>query len=248
MELRFFKYILVCSTIIILNSGCTTQEPVPDDDEILEKAYSSYKIPEGFYQENLEGGSIYYNNTLSILPLEERTSSSIQLSTDDRDQAREWSEATSQNSSYYRKLVEESETEKYFQFKRVYERNPSDIILSRVHKKSYLDRSMYDFFNPGTVLGKYNKKPYQINEVKELVEYLWFVENYNINGRKVLESSISEDWSAFNHTLKEIKIIYGDWDMRDEIIVLETTYYVYKSDGKISINEKEIRKIKGKNN
>jgi len=196
----------------------------------------------------LNSGSIYYNNNLSILPLEKRISSSFQLSTDDSDQAREWSELTSKNSSYYRKLVDESENEKYFQFKRVYEQNPKDIILSRVQKSSYLDRSMYDFFNPGNIIGKYTNKSYQINEVKELIEYLWFIEHYNSSGRKVLNSSIQEESSRFVHSIEELKIYRGDWGMHDQIFVLESIFYVDKNTGHITFNEKEIEKLKGRSN
>lgn len=243
-------FIILLFSLFALKCGLLDSDPDDDyqDDKILSKAYSSYKIPEEFYQENLDDGSIYYNNTLSILPLEERTSSSIQLSTDNRDQAREWSELTSKNSSYYRKLVDESENEKYFQFKRVYEQNPSDIILSRVHKSAYLDRSMYDLFNPGNIIGKYTNKPYQIKEVKELIEYLWFVEHYNSSGRKVLNSSIQEESSRFVHLIEELKIIRGDWGIHDQIFVLESTYSVDKTTGEISYIEEKIKEIQGRSN
>jgi len=246
MQFRMAKFFFINMIFLVLLIGCSLQEPIPDDDEILAIAYSSYKIPDDFYREDLDGGSIYYDNSLSILPLNERISSSFQLCTDDLDQAREWSEATSQNSSYYRKRVEESETEKYFQFRRVYEQNPTDIILSRVHKQSYLDRSMYDFFNPGTILGQYNKKPYNLEEVQELIEYLWFTDYYALGGRKVLDSSISVDRLHFICMLNEIQIVYGDWGIRDEITVLESTYFINKTDGKITYSQEVLKTIQGK--
>ena len=248
MKLLNPKYLFVCCSVFVINSGCSVQEPGKDNDEILEIAYSTYKMPDDFYREDLDGGSIYYNNTLSILPLGQRTSNSYQLCTDDKDIARDWSEATSQNSAYYRELVDETETEKYFQFKRVWDENPTDIILSRVHKKSYLDRSMYDFFNPGDIIGQYNKKPYKIEAVQELVEYLWFTENYNISGRKVLESSISLDQSHFICKLKEIKIAGGDWGIRDQIILFETYYFINRTDGKITISQSDLKTIEGRSN
>ena len=85
--------------------GCSKQtpsttEPVPtnniqatfdsitiSDSQVLTLAYSSYRFPDGFYQENLAGGSIYYENTLSILPVSQRSSHAFELSTNNQDQA-----------------------------------------------------------------------------------------------------------------------------------------------------------------
>ena len=81
--------IVIVLTAIIC--GCSKQspsttEPVPtnniqatfdsitiSDSQVLTLAYSSYRFPDGFYQENLAGGSIYYENTLSILPVSQRS-------------------------------------------------------------------------------------------------------------------------------------------------------------------------------
>ena len=89
-----------------------------EDNEIIEKAYSKdYLFPDDFnYEKNLSG-SIYYENTVSI-----RTSNDvwIELHTNDKSQAKIWSEISSTTSAYYRDLILERETGKYFEFKRVY--------------------------------------------------------------------------------------------------------------------------------
>ena len=41
--------------------------------------------------------------------------------------------------SYYRELIDENETDKYFEFKRQYEERPIDILYERAHKCSYLE-------------------------------------------------------------------------------------------------------------
>ncbi|MBN2365230.1 MAG: hypothetical protein EH225_04295 [Calditrichaeota bacterium] len=251
--LNFFLYVVL---LIILFISCReSKDPIApekkekfSDQDLFNAVYTSYKYPPDFYHEDLQGAGIYYNNTVSITPPDQREASWIQLCTDDRNQALQWSEQTSLNSAYYRKLVSERETEKYFEFKRVYEVNPRDIILSRVHKCSYLDRSMYDFFNPGEIIGKYNKRPFILAEVKELIEYLWFIGEYQHGGRTVLESSISEIRENYCVILYETDFMGGDWGMRDIIYLLKTTYLVNKNTGEITRDEELIRSIEGKMN
>lgn len=126
----------------------TYDEPIPvellaTDAEIVNKTYDvSYFFPADFTYEKYSEGSLYYENTVSTRTNE---AVSIELHTNDKAQARAWSETSSKRSSYYRDLVSERETEKYFEFKRVYARYPTDVLLSRVHKSSYfvplLDKS-----------------------------------------------------------------------------------------------------------
>src|SRR6266446_7909691 len=86
--------------------------------QIFQAVYSSYKFPKGFYEEDLQGGAIYYENSVSIKPLSQRQPHWFELSTNDRDQAFAWSESSAVNSAYYRQLQSETQTEKYFEFRR----------------------------------------------------------------------------------------------------------------------------------
>jgi len=215
------------------------------DEQILDLIYSDYKYTDDFYQENLQGASIYYVNTVSILPVEERETIWFQLCTDDRDTALAWSESSSVNSSYYRDLVLVRETEKYFEFRRVYSKNPDDIILDRVHKYSYLDRSMYDRLNPGPILGIFNVRPLTSEGVRSLIEYLWFVEHYEIRGAKVLFSSNSESDSVICQTILHTHFGGGDWGMCDKISVIKSTYNVKRTSGAITVEAETVRVITG---
>jgi len=218
------------------------------DQEILTAAYSNSKYPPGFYTEELQGGNIYYVNTVSIKPVNEREHIWIQLCTDNRDEAFNWSELTCNYSSYYRDLIEEKETEKYFEFRRVYKENPNDVALFRAHKCAYLDRSMYDFFKKGPFIGIYNKKPYKLNEVKELIEYLWFTSNYNIGGVSILNSTTIETGKEFIHTLYEVSVTYGDWNSYDDISLWKLNYYINKSNGEITFSKSLLKTITGRLN
>ena len=85
--------------------------------EIVKLAYDrQYKVPDNFYWEVDLDGSIYYENTVSISPIDLREHTWIELATNNRDSAFHWSEASSHYSAYYRELISEKETEKFFEF------------------------------------------------------------------------------------------------------------------------------------
>jgi len=229
--------------------GCTEKQPFEfSDDDILERVYSNYKFPEGFYTEETDSGSFYYENTISIKALNEREAVWIELSTNSRDTARHWSEQSALNSAYYRALVRERETEKFFEFRRMRETNPADVLLSRVHKRSYLDRSMYDSFKRGPVIGRYNVRPMRLPQVKELIEYLIFVKEYKNGSYKVLESECVEQEKFFVHTLTEMLISYGDWELRDQITLQGSRYTIDKNSGDITVSREVLRILEGRLN
>lgn len=251
---------IICITVLLIFNACDlivdknynrlpvfqTRQTEFTDDELLDAVYSDYKYPEYFYTEDFDGGSPYYENTVSITPLEDRTNEWRELCTNSREQALEWSELSSQYSSYYRDLVEESETDKYFQFRRVWLEHPSDILLSRVHKCMYLDRSNYDRFKGGHLIGTFNYRPVSAAAVAELVEYLWFIGNYNTGGFKALSSFTDPTDEYIRHTIYAIRVSYGDWGLCDYISLVKEIYDVHTVTGDISYYEVYIRSIQGK--
>lgn len=259
------NYKIMLAACLLFAAGCTSrdeinpiyvppnnQPPIIQDstqltDEIvLQAVYSNYKYPAGFYQEDLQGGSPYYVNTLSILPINDRVPHAYELSTDSRDQAFAWSESTSVNSSYYRKLVSERQTEKYFEFRRVWSEDPNDIVLSRLHKTSYLDRSMYDRFNAGDTIGIFKKSEINTATVKELIEYLWFIGSHETGGSKVLCSYVIDGGSFVKYILFYTSVSYGDWNMSDRINLMRGVYLVGKSSGVITKSDNILRTISGR--
>ena len=246
--------------------GCSNQsssptEPLPiksgqaafdsitiSDSQILALAYSSYKYPNGFYREDLAGGSIYYDNTLSILPASQRSDHAFELSTNSRDQALAWSESTGVNSAYYRKLESESQTDRYFQFRRVYQQDTNDVVLDRVHKLSYVDRSMFDWFNPTQFIAKFNVRPIDTSAVQNFVEYLWFVWEYNTNGSQVVATvnrqSIDTSWCV----MYSLGRAGGDFGIPDMITLYRSIYSVSRQSGEVLFSTSVVRTIQGKNN
>jgi len=216
------------------------------DEHLLAIAYSSYKFPDDFYQEELNGGSIYYVNTVSVLPLSEREPIWIEFCTEFRDQAFDWTESSNVNSAYYRELVSESEAEKYYEFRRVYAARPNDIVLFRVHKCSYLDRSAVDNFLHSDTLGVFGQRPVTKAAVKELAEYIHFINTYNIGNYKVLSSKVEESESSVNHVILQLTLLTGDWGMCDYIELGTIAYSVDKESGIITKSRENIRGIRGK--
>ncbi len=215
------------------------------DQQLIALAYSDYKFPDDFYQEELRGGAIYYVNTVSVLPLHERKNIWIEFCAEDRDQAFAWSESSSANSAYYRELVSENETEKYYEFRRVYTERPNDVILSRAHKCSYIDRSAVDNFLHSDTLGVFAQRPITSVAVKELAEYIYFVNTYNIGNYKALKSVSEEDESSFSQVIYQVNVQYGDFGLCDNIALGKVTYTVDRITGVIVILREGLRGVRG---
>jgi len=248
--MRKFYISFVAFLIIIIFTSCKENINDPEipitENEIYNLAYADYKFPSNFYHEDSLGGSLYYENTISITPLNNRGNTWYQLCTNNIDTAKNWSELSSNYSSYYRDLVSERETEKYFEFKRVYSIHSNDVILSRVHKCSYLDRSMYDFLNPKEVIGVFKKNNFNHNDAKELIEYTWFTENYNNASSKVHRGVIETNNLFYIYYLYEIEILFGDFGMKDTISYIKHTFKINYNNGEITHNKELIKQIAGK--
>ncbi len=226
-----------CVIVSVISCESDSVEPVEYDKELMDFAYNGLQFPKGFYMEDLQGGNIYYENTISIKPLGQRNSGWSQLSASEIDTARKYSELSSMYSAYYRQLLSEKETDKYYGFRRVYSDNPKDILLSRVHKRSYLDRSMYDFFKKEGILGVFKKNYFVAADVKELIEYLWFV-GYTPLGGKVFKSFMEENNSEYIYRIYEVRLGHGDFGIPDLIQYIDNKFIVNKNNGGISLESK----------
>ena len=119
MTLKTIKYYLFTILVTLIMISCDEEKVIrtPEEEHILELAYSDeYNYPDGFYYEVIDTGSIYYINTVSIKPLSEREHIWIKLNTNDKNEARLWSDKTNEYSSVNREVILESETKKFFQF------------------------------------------------------------------------------------------------------------------------------------
>lgn len=210
------------------------------DDELLNASYTDFKYPSDFYNENLGDTSLYYVNTVSIDSLNKEKW--IQLSTNNIHEAYYWCEKSSPTGSTFSEGIQ---SEKFIEHLRTY--NPSDnsLIKLRAHEKSYFSCDHYDLFRKSDTIGFFEKDNFTNIDAKELIDYLWFNGNYNHEGSKILSSFVTDKPEKIEIHHYEIAIVYGDFNLYDEITLIEKLYRIEKESGLIIVSETNIRTING---
>ncbi|MDL2239873.1 hypothetical protein LJC69_05750 [Bacteroidales bacterium OttesenSCG-928-K22] len=240
------KRLLLALILPIFLIGCEKMDS--EDKTLLELAYDkNYSNPEGFYKDPaLPEHNIYYINTVSISPINNRDSEWIELSTNDKNEALAWLNLSTTNSSVSYSFIQENETEKYFEFE-CRESNNIYTVLFRVHKTSYYQPIFNTWtswnFNDGIELGYYNAA-IEKQTVKEGVEYLWTAETL-FHGQKVISSKIEDENDYFEVHISSLALIYGDWDMQDVIKVYDNYFRLDKNSRLISFRRVLKKEIAG---
>ena len=236
------KYLLILIGVLFFIS-CDKDDKLDSvNDKFLELAYdNTYQYPDGFCYENNLTGSVYYENTVSIKPTDEREHIWIELNTNDKEQAKTWSDLSNAYSSVDREIIKENVTEKYFEIVRVNIENVNDTLLSRVHRSDYFV-SLYNRFTDIDTIGIYNGE-LTSNNIKELVEYLWSCGTLSIYD-KVVESSITDKEDEFEHKIQSLKTVYGDFGLHD-IYVFDNEFKLDKASRILTINRELKKEIEG---
>ena len=237
------------------------------DQEILNAVYSDYKGPNGFFEDALikkeekNINSVRYekwgiNNTYWSFYC---TNNFREAKKVVEEHIKIWSTMT---------ITENNENEKFFQFKVIDNRNiPSSLLrvfkcsyikgLKRVlsndyqyryHKETYYQRNKPGFTTTDYA-GEFAQRPVTTDNVKELIEFLWFsgLGEYNIGGRKVLSSFTKDEGNSIAHIIYETQTSYGTYAY-DEIILIKSVYTVNKNSGKIYLSQETIKSITGNYN
>ena len=219
------------------------------DEELLTIAYDrDFFYPDGFYKDPaLPENNVYYVNTVSISPVNQRDAKSIELSTNDKNEALMWVNLTISNSSVSYLFVEENETEKYFEFQ-CKESTDSYTVLFRVHKTSYY-RSIFDRFAPWnldneTEFGYYDAEIEEL-KVKECIEYLWLTGTFYTSTQKVIHSEIKETKDYFEVYIYSLSIVYGDWGIHDAVMVYDNYIRLNKNNRLITFEQSLQKTIYG---
>ena len=237
------KYLLILIGVLFIVSCDKEDNPDSANDEFLELAYDkTYQYPDGFYCEKNLIGYVYYENTVSIKPTDERENIWIELNTNDKEQAKTWSDLSNEYSSVDREIIKENETNKYFEIVRVNIENNNDTLLSRVHRSDYFI-SLYNKFTDIDTIGIYNVE-LTSNNVKELIEYLWSCGTLSIYD-KVVESTIADKEDEFEHKIQSLKTVYGDFGLHDMIYVYENEFKLDKITRTLTIKRELIKEIEG---
>lgn len=255
------KILIIAGLVLLVACGETLPGKdedltrVPTDAEELavwDAVYDdAYKYPEGFYSEP-ENRSINY---LGDNVTENGKFFYKQLSTDSCEQAKRWWNSMMTDNPDQPTIVEESETEKYFEFMAVTSHGYTT--RWRFHKSSYYTPTAGMF---GTfyylVLYPELYEPYTIGiyggelsatAVREFIESLWYYETYRISGDKVLSVDFQETSDSFVCTIVSTGVTYGDWGLHDDIRVFESSFEVDKKTGRFrSTDCALIQTIQGK--
>ena len=213
------------------------------DDEMLDAAYSTYKIPEDFYYEDIGDTSLYYINTVSIDSLDKEKW--IELSTNSLETALHWCEKSSPDGSAFTPGID---SEKFIEFVRTYDPTGNQLIKFRAHKESYFTRGNYDFFNQSDTIGVFNKQNFNGPDAKELIDYLWYTHGYNNGSSKILSSFFEENQVNTVVYHYELYIVYGDWGIHDQISLVKRIFVLERGTGIVKMSEIVIRTIEGKLN
>lgn len=222
-----------------------------DDSDILKAVYFDVRTPDGFYSEVYADSDVYYSishvKNVEVLSVESsQDSERFELSSDDFFEALEWSEQAAQNFPVYKQMVDSRETDLYFEFERVDINNPQFVHLSRVLKKSVIDRSGVDLDESNSYQGNITATNLNSNQVKMIIEYFWMFSFSNNTGNAVIESTLIETDTSYINTMVEAKLITRSADQCDTVEVYETSYEVQKDTGDIWKNKEMIREISSK--
>ena len=244
-------YLLTLWLPFLLLQSCekTEFEGNLSDREFLELAYDpTFSYPDGFYKDPASPEGIYYVNTVSVSPMNQLDSRWIELSTNERDKALEWTNLTIINSNPDGNSfsLEENETEKYFEFKfRADSYTGADLLHLRVHKTSYY-YSIFDRHQPWnhayeTNYGNYNAEIEQ-EKIKECIEYLWVQNTFWHYSQKVVSSTIKETNDYFEVYIVSLSMVYGDIGLRDQLGVCDN-YIRFNKNSKLISFRQSIRKV-----
>lgn len=233
------------------NAALLSTNVVDNDTAILQAVYFDDRTPDGFYSESYPDSDVYYSTShvknVELLPIVDRAGMArYELSTDDFAEALAWSEAAANNQPAYKQLVDNRETELYFEFTRVDLNNPQFVHLSRVFKASAMDRSAVDLNVDGIYNGRITLPTLTADRVKMLMEYFWMFSFSNNTGNAVLASTTTETDTDYVHTMIEAKLTMRAAGQCDTVEVFETTYTVQKDTGDIWNSKQMVREISSK--
>ncbi len=224
------------------SSGQTADNQAAVDQSILEAIYLNQRTPDGFYLSlPADTGSYtlsHVKNTDIVATGERSALTEHELSTDDFVQAMSWSEQKAGYLPGYQDLVDNNESEFYFEFTRVDMAEPDVMHYSRVFKQSVIDRSGVDIqlnvpLQNEVFLGTIPPSSLSPLRVRQLLEYLWAFSLSNNYGYAVLSTALEQNSAAFVYTMKEARLTQGGGGECDVITVYDIRYRVDRETGRI---------------
>lgn len=222
-----------------------------NDNAIMRAVYLDIRTPEGLYSETYPDSDVFYSisqvKSDELLPIGQRAGvARYELSTDDFTEALAWSEQAANYQPGYKQLVDNRETDLYFEFIRVDLNYPQFVHLSRVFKNGAIDRSGVDLTQPDNYLGNIPTQTLSVDRVKLFIEYFWTFSFSNNTGNAVLQSYTTETDTSYIHIMEEAKLTTGASGQCDTVEVFEATYTVLKNTGDIWKYQEKTQEISSK--
>lgn len=248
--------------LIVVNIACTsnnsetndttenTQSPLGDENPLSElniakRLYTNQRIPDDFYHEPERDENNFYTiqhvkNTAIIMDDPHTpTDTPYEVCSDHFTQALDWSEQDALGSAGYAGLVDNRETDMFYEFTRVNLSEPQFIRLNRIFKCSFINRHTTD-----NTAGLLNATPLAYKHLKNAAEYLWTISPHNNYGYAVILTHGQDNESQIQHTLVEARMAVNVTANQCTLIqVFEILYNVEKANRKISITETELKQF-----
>jgi len=236
-----------CLAVLVLLLGtlvwAADDSATPKEEDVLKLVYDrKYRVPREFFKDHAVSDpniSLYFHQD--------------DWFSDDKDKARKIvQDFLDKPSGIEVKKIDkdgEKETPMTFDFR-------AGKIWFRVHKPGYFtfagkraaDLAFGGAPNDKPVeLGTFKAK-LSLDSVRDLAEYHWQIQYFNLNGAKVIKSEGKELKEHIEHTLWTTQVVFGDFGLKDEISLVTVTYNVNKKDGKTTVTTKTVKKIQGKSN
>ncbi len=236
---------LVAGLLAFSLSACGGSSPTPAsnsniaatgemrDVDIAAALYFDKRTPEHFYRESIDDAlyvSVGHIKSTDLVVAANRGDMPVyELSTDSADEALSWSEQAANNQPGYRQLVDSSETFLYYQFTRVDPANPQLVEYKRVFKASVLDRQGAS----ETYVGRITFPTITVDQVGQIMEYLWLFSNENNYGNAVLTSASFDRDEAWVHEMRVARLYPSYSGGCDTIEVYLNRYTVARDSGLI---------------
>lgn len=212
---------------------------VLDRDQLRERMRNGPKVPAGLPTRGFDSPRPVYLSTLHLLSPQERKWPTVELYTEDPQQAMRWSDE-SQSPSAYRELRARSETARHFEFIRATPGHPASVIVERVHKCSHFHAAPLDvgFLDEADVLlGALQRTPVTATEAFEFAFLHWDALQGSF-GEVLVAGSRAEDSASVLVVLVDATQVF-DFDSRQCPISLTDWHYtVARLTGEVRLTRK----------